>query len=530
MNMFLSFALASYFTLPVIASAASCDSVPSLKGFATNTKAFMDADIVKFDRDCKPVNSTLFSENEIKSKAYIDIKDKKRSGFCHTTKDKTKTICLKDIAPGQNVDAGKAPIGSLDRAENLISGQELIDSLTELEKLGLKSFELENKPWSDWYWPIAVGQLSYRYADKEMSNAYYAAGLEESEIWPWMNEYHTNNPVELSTPSDVNKLSPSEKYDLLMGDSNYTLTKNQLSAGKSYYENYRKVEAWMGLCHGWAPASYMLPRPANSITVKAAISEQEITFKPSDLKALGTLLWATGQQQNKFVGGRCNKKNPAKDPLTGRILDLECFDNNPGSWHIAITTQLGLNKKPFVMDATYDYEVWNHPVVGYAIEYFNPNKLTNESDLSNAVVAIEEMENDKFSKYRSINAKYLVGITMKVEYAVETMPSTRDNDKAYYDATVFAHYRYDLELDESGKIIGGEWYTNKHPDFLWTPYDGSHARSILDQYLPAELSLDQITHPQITPYAPQVSSNGQPIGKVVEALFKESARSQQVKK
>ncbi|MES3037674.1 MAG: hypothetical protein V4736_07175, partial [Bdellovibrionota bacterium] len=43
-------------------------------------------------------------------------------------------------------------------------------------------------------------------------------------------------------------------------------------------------------------------------------------------------------------------------------------------------------------------------------------------------------------------------------------------------------YSYDLELDNAGNIIGGEWYTNKHPDFLysfnqgtmpWAAYDAS---------------------------------------------------------
>ena len=29
-------------------------------------------------------------------------------------------------------------------------------------------------------------------------------------------------------------------------------------------------------------------------------------------------------------------------------------------------------------------------------------------------------------------------------------------------------YWYDLELDEDNNIVGGEWYTNRHPDFLWT--------------------------------------------------------------
>ena len=38
-------------------------------------------------------------------------------------------------------------------------------------------------------------------------------------------------------------------------------------------------------------------------------------------------------------------------------------------------------------------------------------------------------------------------------------------------------YYYDLELDAAGRIIGGEWYTPEHPDFLWTPPVGARAVS-----------------------------------------------------
>ena len=51
-------------------------------------------------------------------------------------------------------------------------------------------------------------------------------------------------------------LSPAEKYDLLVGDANYGLTKQMWNAGKGYHDRYGSVESWMGYCHGWAPAAY----------------------------------------------------------------------------------------------------------------------------------------------------------------------------------------------------------------------------------------------------------------------------------
>lgn len=513
----------SLLSVSVSASAVNCKTPMKIKEFHNNPKAFLNAPLVKLNSECKPVKRSYFSKEQIESKEFIAIKDKQRKSLCHSTKDGNK-VCLKDIAPGANVLAGRAPIESVDRAENLVTGYEVFENIFDIEELKLDEGRVSKQPWSDWYWPISVGQLSFRYADDNFIEAYEYENPSEEEIWPFMYEYHSQNPA---TPADINKLSPSEKYDILMGDTNFTLTKQMLLAGKSYQDSQGKVESWMGLCHGWAVASYMLERPVNSIEVTAADGVTQVPFRPSDLKALGTLLWATGQQSTKFVGGRCNTKDPETDPESGRILDQECFDNNPGTWHKAVITEVGVNKKSFVMDATFDYEVWNHPVVAYEFSYFNPKTSAEYVSLEEAMVKIEDFDNDKFSKYRSSRTKYVVGVMMEVEYMIETMPNTYETDQEWNDDSHTAYYVYDLELDTNGNIIGGEWYNNKHPDFLWTPYEGTTAQSILDQYIDVdELSLSQITHPAILPYVPQVSAQSQPIGKVVEALFRESAKKQ----
>jgi hypothetical protein len=503
------------------ASAVDCHFGINLKDFHKNPKQFLDAPLLKLDSNCNKVQSkVLFSADQIASGEYVIIKDSDRKKRCHVSDDGTSQICLNEIAPGQNVIAGRAPIQSVDRAENLVTGNMLLDKLEDIHELGLTKGKVATQPWSDWYWPIAVGQLSYRYADRKMVNSYNRSNLEPEGVWPWFRDYNQQNPA---TSVNVDDLSPSEKYDILMGDANYTLTKAMLNAGKSYQDQYGKVEQWMGLCHGWAVASYMMDRPAKTISVKAADKKTDIQFRPSDLKALGTLLWSTGQSQTKFVGGRCNKKNPKKDKESGRILDQECFDNNPASWHMAVVTELGFHKKPFVIDATFDYEVWNHPVVSYRYKYFNPKTMEEYDSIIDAKISMSEFDNDKFSKFRAKNATSIVGIKMRLEYMVETMPSTDATDSASEDASHHVQYIYDLELDKNDKIIGGEWYSNKHPDFMWTPHEGSKASSILDPYLP-DLSLDQITHPEILKYIPEVSNQSQPVGKVIEVLFKEASR------
>ena len=516
---FLSLAVLSTITISNFAF-AKCPTPFNLKDFKNNPKEFMNAHIKKFDKNCNVVEFSLFSENEIVSKNFVLNKDEQRKSLCHVTKDGNKKVCLDQINPGENVLEGRAPIESLDAASNLVTGR-VLRNLEQMESLGLTKGSVADQPWSDWYWPIAVGQLSYRYNDPQMTNQYNHANPSEEDVWNWFVDFHSQNPA---MPEDPSKLSPAEKYDLLVGDPNYTLTKTQLEAGRYYQDNFGKVEGWMGLCHGWAPASYMLDRPIKEISVLAADKVTKIDFLPTDIKALGTLLWGKGQQSNKFVGGRCNTKDPETDK-NGRILDQECFDNNPGSWHMTVTSQLGRNKAPFVMDATFDYEVWNHPVTSYSYTYFNPKTLEEVDTIEEATVLVTDFEEDKFASYRGSEARYIVGIVMEVEYLVETMPSTSSRDYEANDAFHTAHYTYDLELDANKSIVGGEWYTNEHPDFLWTPYEGYHARSVADQYIEMEnFPLDMLSHPALKQLVPYASERSQPIGKIVEALFREAAK------
>jgi hypothetical protein len=498
---------------------AKCPNAIDLKKFHDNPEEFLNENIVKYNKKCRPVRFTLFGAEQLKNKKYVELKDEARKEICNTSEDGTKKVCLSDILPGADVLSGRAPIESVDNASNLVSGR-VIDNIFEMSDMDLEEGKVASQPWSDWYWPIAVGQLSYRYNDSRMMNEYYNSDPSEETMWTWFNEYHATNPA---MPENINELSPAEKYDLLVGDTNYSLTKTQLAAGKYYQDNYGKVEGWMGLCHGWAPASYMLERPVKSIKVTASDKLTEIEFLPTDIKALGTLLWATGNQNTKFIGGRCNAKDPETDD-NGRVIDQECFDNNPGTWHKTVVSQLGLHQKTFVMDATFDYEVWNHPVTSYEYTYFNPKTMEEFDSIDDALISMSEFSNDKFADYRSEKTKFVVGVVMEVEYLVETMPNTAHVDEEDNDAFHYATYTYDLELDGRGNIIGGEWYTNKHPDFLWTPYDNSHATSVVDSYIEMdEFPLSLLSHPALPSLVPYASNKGQPIGKIVEALFREAS-------
>ncbi len=455
---------AASIVLSLSARADRADDIKkSLLEFDADTATFMKRKPTKWDRAGNPVEArSAFSQDDIESGNFVLAKDRKRGDFC-TTHEGVR-ICLRDVLPG------KSPFEADDDAANLVDKpRSMLRTLEEIEKAELTSTTLQSQPWSDNYWPIYMGVLGNRYADNKFP---------KNNDWKKNQTYvhkSGNDFLEIFKTGDakaIDKLSPSEKYDLLVGDKKGSLTQAMWADGEEYYSVDGKVETWMGICHGWATASYMVARPVRPVKMLAADGKTELTFYPSDIKALSSLLWAKASPQTPLIGGRCGTKNPKTD-ANGRIQDKECFDTNPGSWHMGVVNQLGIAKRSLVIDATFDYEVWNQPVSAYKYSYFNPQTNEPSAKLDGAMIAIADFSKDKFSRYRSKEASYVVGIAMDVTYVVETDPSHAKSDSEKQDATHTVRYLYDLELNKNHEIIGGEWYQNLHPDFVWTAAPGT---------------------------------------------------------
>ncbi|RDH42434.1 hypothetical protein [Zooshikella ganghwensis] len=472
-----------------------------LNRFYQNTQEVMNEVPAKYNLDGEKIEPTsVFTKEQIESNDFVLEKDAVRKDIITQT-SKTK-----------KGDKKPAPIKYNDNPARLVDGgNQLIKNIHTMDAKKLRSAKLAEQPWSDTYWPLYKGALGDRYGDPGLGyqNNWY-------DYWTYANQ--TNPPQNYVNNGNIDALSPSEKYDLLVGDSNYTLTKSMWDMGKGYFDNNGSVERWMGLCHGWAAAAYMLPRPKDTVTVKSA-DGVDIKFYPSDIKALGTLLWAEASPRTRFIGGRCNTKNPDQDE-NGRVKDQQCFDNNPGSWHQSVVNQIGVSKRSFILDATYDYQVWNQPVYQYSYTYFNPETKKAFNNAKDAMIKLADFSRDKFKSYRG-NATYVVGVQMSITYMVETSATHRATDAARYDGKTQVRYTYDLELDAQGNIVGGEWYNNRHPDFLWTPGPDGRAMSMYNpggtwqkgQPIPNEWKA----------YANYVSRYDQPLTSIVEQLFNWSA-------
>lgn len=383
-------------------------------------------------------------------------------------------------------------------------------NLQDMENRGLSNVNLDPSPWSDSYWPTHKGVAGNRYADP---------GFPKSKTWQTNYFYIQTHPASAIARTGntmlIDRLSPAEKYDLAVGDDTFSLTEWVWRKGRITFEEKGKVDSWLGFCHGWAGASHMLVHVPNQPIIVTSPKNIPVTFYPHDIKALHALLWANASPKTKFVGNRCHTPNPPKTRF-GRVIDRACFDTNPATWHLSLVNQMGLNRRSFVMDSTFDYQVWNFPLSGYRYRYFNPLTRQDVAKLSLAAIPIQKYKSDPFREFRSPRAKYVVGVYMDVTHLDAVSPSRKlVIDNAYKTIRLV----YDLELDEAMNIVGGEWFSNAHPDFIWTFEPGAQALTTEDATHMPEGWLSRFTVPNTwSGSAARASSRGEPLASFILGL------------
>jgi len=477
-----------------------------LADFVNDPAEVMDRVPDKRGADGRPRDEALtrFDDEAIVTGDFVSQRDGVRAALAGED-GAGNTFTVADLA------AGKAPIGQRDRAQDLVD-ELRYERPADIDAAKLTQGTLVETPWSDDYWAMYLGVLGRRYADDDFP---------ASDDWKENHQYVAQKPaakvVAAADQAAIDALSPSEKYDLLVGDAAFSLTRSMWADGQTYYERAGTVETWMGICHGWAPASFMLARPRRTVTVRSPAGVV-LRFFPADIKALASLLWASAAPAMRFCGARCEEKDPEKDE-SGRALSAAAFDNNPGTWHLAIVNQIGAGKRAMVMDATFDYEVWNQPVCGYEIHYFNPETMQFAATAREGTVARGDFRRDRFAKYRSPDFKAALGVAMRARYVVEVAPTHAATNAPESDATTLVDYYYDLELDGAGRVLGGEWYLNRHPDFLWTPAPDKRAWTPADDFAQGAWDGKAAVPVSWRSAAARASADGMPLAKVVEALI-----------
>ena len=305
--------------------------------------------------------------------------------------------------------------------------------------------------WSDSYWPSNLGGIAYRWNHPTPE--------------PFKYKLKSKEEVLRMSTEELSTLSPSELYDIAMGDYKYSLTKKVL---KIYSP---KDLWWEGICHGWSLAASNYPEPDKTVVINK--DGVKVPFGASDVKGLLSMHDSFNSKgMYARIGDRCSvvgkvdgeafeEDGNVSMPSKKDADRPECADVNAGSFHIVLGSMIGINSQGFVADVDRFNDVWNQPVTGYKSEIVGEVEKT-PLDLKNGVdkkirvqtVMIYADELEFFSEESAMEG--ILGFVSK-DPVTGTFAQT------------FAERNYDyiLELDKNGKIIGGEWISESRPDMLW---------------------------------------------------------------
>lgn len=344
------------------------------------------------------------------------------------------------------------------------------NTVTRFSALPLRA-ELSNTHyiWSDTFWPANKGGIAYRWnAEPNPQNFRYRMLSKEQ--------------VKSAPLSELEKLSPAEKYDIFMGRYDYPLTRKVLSM------NSPRDLWWEGICHGWSQAAVMHIEPArNDLKNPDGVV---VPFGSSDVKGLLDFYYAKVHQTDKRfqIGRRCkaigkvpgegdSRDRVTAEPSASQRNSADCSDVNAGAFHVTLANMIGLNDQGLVVEIDRYNDVWNQPVGKYEAEIV---------------------------KRTPVRSGEIVQVKMRMTYGEELNLLTEEelDDEGGFmsmnpvtgtpqNTTRTRTYEYTLELDQAGNVTGGEWISNTRPDFLWSKgkadrfIDGGYGLSGLNRvYLP----------------------------------------------
>lgn len=285
-----------------------------------------------------------------------------------------------------------------------------------------------HQPWSDIYWPTREAGIAARWNWDEFNNFKYRL-FSESE-------------VRAMSPQQLAKLSPAEKYDIFMGRFDYPTVRGLRGSLSP------RAEYWMGICDGWSAAAIHHPEPA-PVTVTGP-GKVAVPFGSADVKGLLDNYYADNLKPSLFLGQKCNGGSGGR--LWRRAIGVfrkgpSCDDVNAGALHVILTNELGLKGQGFIADVDRWLEVWNQPIHAYRSKVVGTARV--HRGMAPGTVRAIVVQTDLF---------YTDELEEAMWNPVVGTPHFKEGVE---------HLEYALELDASGRIIGGEWYSNNRPDFLW---------------------------------------------------------------
>jgi inner membrane protein len=305
----------------------------------------------------------------------------------------------------------------------------------ELRPLTGRALTPERTPWSSGFFPSWYGREAGRWQDSRLTlisrTLFGARPPSEAE-------------VKAMSAAELARLSPIEKYDVLMGDLTFKATRESLSTS---HNQRPRPRFWNGLCNGISAAAMERPEPVLDVDAVSP-SGQPVRFFPLDVKALLGLGYYF----------------PASDVELGESCQVVVFDParvcamSPVLLTLATANALGRARRSFQLDVHASMQAQYYAVASAEIAV-----LRDAYDAPPGLLA---------------GAVKLVDVELRYELSATTLPDRVGDTPAVggrhapvgLRPVPFA-WKATLALDASGALIGGRW-DGDGPDSLVFPSGG----------------------------------------------------------
>ena len=330
----------------------------------------------------------------------------------------------------------------------------LIMDFWEFERRGLFGRRLETTNlaahWASGFFPNWYGGIAGRWQDSKYDLmirtflGYSVVGYRE------IQDVLKESAVSSDKQDYLFKLSPTEKYDLALGDYTFAATKSILSTSHNAAE---LPKFWYGICNGMAAASKWYSEPYHTVDVVNP-NGFKIRFHPNDVKALlgyalaNVSLWTE-------LGTRCAINGPEADSC--RV--------NPGAFFLATMNRIGLAHDGFIID-------------GFA----GTRKQFYLFDASKVDVVMTPTPVEELTEWVvPTPVRYLAKVRFSMDL-VSTLLSDKEGGHHDDSSKDDGHYKKvgrvvvprELEamiaLNQDGDVIGGAWLGEEDvPDVIFFP-------------------------------------------------------------
>jgi hypothetical protein len=248
-----------------------------------------------------------------------------------------------------------------------------------------------------------------------------------------------NEYMKLS-PEARKKLSPVEKYDVLLGLYDFRTTDHEMNF-RGPFRQGSKIQDWEGFCNGVRCAGIMMPEPKFPVE-RTNPRGETVVFQPADLKALAGASYFYTEEYAQI--GSPSREGRAENPPNAAVFDL------------VLRYGIGTANKSFIVDSHLGKQIWNESVVGY----------------KRTLSPIMDLTDNEQNEYPDAVKKVKVELILETLGEIEIKDSNKATKAQVANGSLLKTIegKYTLYLDRDGRAVEGKWVKGskiRGIDFAW---------------------------------------------------------------